>query len=407
MAFGRAARLAAPAAAVGFSRVAAMALTLGAVTLTFYTLSAADFTLFNLVMFFVALGSAVAAPLNRAFWAANSAERYAPALLSSAGVVVVVMGLGLAVSIPDASPVVRLAIVVAGIIYAVTRLVERYGYGRLLTLGEGGRSIAPIIFFAAADLTVAAVMWLAAYQSLLVRLVSPAALFLLVLSLSSYRSLLSKLRPSRAQLRESMRFLHVQFASTSGLKVIVFGVAATAAAAVDRFLAVHFPLPAASFAAAYLLAVSYAIALQTLMGFLFDLARIHVFHDGEWKPEARQYSLLCVGTVLGVAFLAAAAYPLLVALQLLPEAVGIVLWLGVLARSAALSLVYILNVDHFQNGRFVPMIMTKVVVLLGGITAFFLLRTGHPQWIAGTMLALTGCLVTAALAFRFSRRLNR
>ncbi len=407
MVLARAARLAAPAAAVGIARAAAMGLSLGAVTLTFYTLGPAAFTLFNLVMFYVALGGAVAAPLNRAFWAGNSAERYGPAWLSSAGVAVVIIGAGLALSPPAGSPVERAALVIAGIAYAAARGVERYGYGRLLTMGEGSRSATPIILFALSDAAVAAIMLLTANQSLFLRLIAPAIVFLLVLALTRRRSLLAELRPNTALLSKTSVFVREQLASPTGLKVIVFGTVVTLASASDRLLAAHLPIHPPAFGAAYLLAVSYGIALQTLSGFLFDLARIHVFHEGAWKPEARHYSLMCAGAVIGLNVLVLASYPLLLVLRLLPESVSFVLWAGILVRSASLSLVFILNVDHYQKGRFAPSIRANLLILLGGAAAFMLLNRGYTQIIAGAAMALSGGLVSVVLAWRLSRRIGQ
>lgn len=403
-ALARAVQLAGPAAAIGLSRAAAMALSLGAVTLTYYTLSPLHFTFFNLVMFFVAISSAVAAPLNRAFWSGDSAARYAPASLSSAAVSALVVGAGILLA-STAGVAVRLFVAAAAILYAVARIVERYGYGKLLTAGSGSRSIRPILYFAIADLAVAAALWIAAYDSLPARIAIPPLAFLILVAGSGCRSLLSELMPTRERTREAFRFARHQLASSTGLKVIALGAIATAAGAGDRLLAAHLHLESAQFAAAFLLAVSYGIALQTLTAFVFDISRMHVFHNGTWQPQARQFSLLCTGIVLGISVAALAAYPLLVAVRLLPDLVGPVLWAAILVRSASVTLVYILNVDHFQMGEFRPLLAADLLILIGGTCTFVLLHLGYSQPVAASVMIATGCLTSVLLGWLHYRRL--
>lgn len=401
----RAARRVQPAAAVGFGRGAAMALSLAALLLTFRVLSPADFALFNLVMFLLAVGSAVAAPVNREFWAGDTINRFGAATLATAAVTASILSIGLAASAVAGSVAPTIPLIAAAAGYAIARTIERFGYGRLLADGRSGGAVAPILYFAICDLLVALGMWLATFESLLARIVLPPVLFLLLLTWSGYRFLLSEILPTAERIRRSAAFTRTHLTSPTGVKVIGLGIVATSAAAGDRLLVAYFPLRPEAFGAAYLLAVSYAIALQTLTAFLFDMARVRVFQDGAWKPGARSFISLCVAALVCLNLIAVVAHPLLVRLYLLPPEIGIVLWAGLLARSVAASLSYLLNVDQFQQGRLAPIAAANIAILGGGTTAFLLLQGGASQQIVGSVLIVTCLGTTAVLSWRFSRRI--
>lgn len=396
-----------PAAAVGFWRAVAMALSLAALLLTFHVLSFADFAAFNLIIFMVALGSAVAAPLNRAFWADDTVKSFNVAVLATAAVGTTVLWLGLTVSALAGSVVLTIPVIAAAGGYGITRTIERFGYGRLLADGQSSGAVVPIVIFAVADLLVALGMWFAEYENLLARMVLPPVVFLLLLGWSSYRFLLSELAPTAEQIRRSTAFARTHLASPTGVKVIGLGILATSAAAGDRFLAAYFPLDSERFDAAYLLTVSYAIALQTLTAFLFDMARVRVFQDGAWKRGAGPFISLCVTALTCLALLVIAVHPLLIRLNLLPSEITIVLWAGLLARSEAVSLSYLLNVDRFQEGRLGPIAAANIAICVGGTSAFLLLGGGASQQLVGTILIATSLGTTAVLAWRFARRIPR
>ncbi|WP_310467834.1 hypothetical protein [Sphingomonas sp.] len=391
-----------PAVALGSVRVLAMGIALIAVTLSYYVLSPADFGLFNLVAFFLALGSAIVAPLNRAFWAADSIENYGPAAISSAAVTAIVIALGLLFT--GTNGVAYPALAGAGILYGVTKVVERYGYGRLLVAHHTKLAILPALLFAAADAGVVAAMWMASLDSLIVRLALPAVVFLLVLSLSGLRGLLAEMLRSLGKVGTHVSFVRRHLGSRMGLRVLALGGIAIFAGMGDRLLVVYFPLPTREVEAAYLLALSYAIAFQTLMSFLFDLSRTRVFRDGAWQPEARHFTLCTAALLAGLVAAGSAAYPLLTWSHVLPPVIGWPLWAGLLIRSAALMLVYMLNVDHFQRGDVLPLALPNLVVLAGGVASLALLHAGYPQLWPAIILAGTSTLVTIVLSHSFLRR---
>ncbi|MEO5973500.1 MAG: hypothetical protein ABIP91_09100 [Sphingomicrobium sp.] len=389
-------------AALGIVRVLAMGISLIAVTLSYYVLSAADFGLFNLVAFFLALGTAFASPLNRAFWAADSAENFAPATISSVAIIALILALGLLVTAP--AGVAYPAVAAAGVLYSVAKVVERYSYGRLLVTHDTSRALLPTVLFAACDAGVVATMWLVSSQSLVVRLALPAVVFLLLLSLTGLRAQLAEILRSLRNVGKHVAFVRRHLGSPMGLRVLALGGLATVAGMSDRLLVVYLPLPSREIEAAYLLALSYAIAFQTLMSFLFDLSRTRVYRDGKWQPEARHFTAFTAVLLIGLAGAAVVAYPLLTWSHLLPPAIGTLLWAGLLVRSAALMLVYAFNVDHFQNGDVAPLALPNLVILGGGVAALALLHAGYAQETAALILIGTGVFTSAVLALLFFRR---
>lgn len=384
-----------PAIALGFWRSSAMALSLGAVILTHRALTADAFALFNLLLFAIAAGSAAAAPINRAFWAADTKARFASATLGTAGIVAVAAMIGLAPF--------GLAAAVAGTAYAAARTIEKFGYGRLLAVGESSKAMMPVLLFAAVDLAVAAAMVALDGSSLAIRVAAPALAYTLILAVLA-RPLISELVPTRERLVAATRFARREMASSLGFRVIGLGLLATAASSGDRLLANLVAPGDAGFTADYLLALSYAIALQTLTAFLFDLVRVRVFSDGAWKASPRRTMALLVSGLCGLALLAVASRPLLVALGLFPSVVGLALWAGLVARSVAASLTFSLNVDHYQQGRMAPLAIANLVLVAGGTLAFLLLREGSGQHLSAIILLAVSATLIAVQGWLFGQR---
>src|SRR5690606_22676527 len=79
------------------ARLAAMGLSLIAVSATYRVLSARDFSLFNLAIFFIAISSALCQPINRVFWAGRSDENYPFSSIGSLFVTVAIVSVGVVV----------------------------------------------------------------------------------------------------------------------------------------------------------------------------------------------------------------------------------------------------------------------------------------------------------------------
>src|SRR5690606_32422338 len=137
----------------------------------------------------------------------------------------------------------------------------------------------------------------------------------------------------------------------------------------ERVIFYLLPPTSEEFAAAYLLALAYALGLQTFLSLLFDLARVRIYRDGSWQPNSRRHSLNIVISAVTVIACAAVSYPVLVLTGLLSPQLHWSLWLAMLVRGLALALSTILNVDHFQEGRMAPIICAASVVLAGTLAS--------------------------------------
>ncbi|MBA3668738.1 MAG: hypothetical protein H0W71_01520 [Sphingomonas sp.] len=381
-----------------------MTVTFAVLTLSYYVLTADDFALFNLLVFFFALGSALAAPLNRAFWAANSPENFGPASGATGAIVCVVVVGGLIFTGPSSS--IRLVLAAAGAIYGVAKVLERYAYGRMLVAGESAWAVLPAIIFVSVEAGVVAAMWIFKSKSLLLRIIVPALLFLTVAALTRLKPLLQDFWRALRDPRASLEFARSHLISHLGAQVIAIGGLATIAGMGERLLIKYLPLATPEASAAYLLVLSYAVAFQTLSSFLFDLSRARVFRDGSWQPQARRFSLISAGLLVAVIGAAGFAYPLLRFLHVIPDGITQLLWVALLMRSSCLTLILTLNVDKFQQGTLLSLAVSNVIVLVGAVVSFGLLHEGFSQLFASLTLIGACCITTAVNGVRFFQRIG-
>lgn len=395
--------------ALAVARVSTMAISLCAVTLTYHALNSRDFGLFNLLLLLMTVGSAISLPFNRAFWASNSG---ALLWLSSGAsvlmtIAIVVPGVAIAM-LMRAYPysVLMFGALSAGL-YATARVFERYAYGRLLISGHAAGSVQPILAFALIDVFAVSIMWVSGSTDLVLRLLVPATGFLAVaglLSLHPTRPAWIARVPPMAQL---LRFIRVHLASPVGVRVILSGTLLTMAGMVDRAIFYLFPPASEAFGAAYLLALAYAIAFQTLLSLLFDLARTHVYRNGAWETGARRFAKRIVAAAVALAAGMAASYPIIVYVGLLPLQVDWLLWTALLARALALSASNILNVDHFQEGRLKQVMMAGVAVFAGALGGLMVLYLGGSTTLTAFLMLAVSLLVIVVLSLQFFARVPR
>jgi hypothetical protein len=389
------------------TRMAAMAVSLLALTLTYRVLTPQDFSLFNVVLFLIALGSAVSQPLNRVFWASDSDLNYPLSGAASLfiGAMFVLVGVTISLLLRNYPLPFSMAAAAVSAAYAAARVVERYGYGRLLVAGWGRAAVLPILLFALSDLTAVAVMWAGDSDDFIARMIFPPVAFLLIVWAVDQRKLAPRLLAPAESLRALLRFMREHLFSAVGSKVLVMGTVMTLAGMADR-ATLNFLSPASpTFEASYLLALSYAIALQTLMSFMFDLARTHVYRDHNWQDGARRCSMYIVAITLGMTFAAALSYPVLITVGLLSPTVGWLVWLALLARVLALTLVTMLNVDRFQEGRVSAIVWSGLIVLAATLASQLIWTvSGSLNHAAIVLIAVNGGVI-AVVAHKFFARI--
>lgn len=398
-----------PAIGLGFFRLIAMTTTLGAVTLTYHVLSPANFAWFNLATFLIAIGSALASPINRSFWADQASANFGPATAATAAISVAAIVAGVATSIAIGRVPLALfgPFVCAASVYAVGKILERYGYGQFLIERRAALANLPIVVFALSELCAAGFIWALGADSVSLRLIFPGLLLLAVLLVSPLRPLLFQFLGAALRPRETLVFARKHIVSLLGLRVAGYSVLLTASGMLERLLVTLFGLSEDRIAVAYLLALSYAIAFQTLAALLFDLARTHVFHDNSWQPEARKFSKSAV-LALGVSTVAAiAVYPLLIWTGILPGLIEFTLWVGLLVRALAIVMVNQFNVDHFQRGRLSPLYLAHTLILTGVLVAFWLFRLDYTQALSGLVLVSVGMLTIGSMGFAYFRRVPK
>lgn len=398
-----------PAIGLGFFRLAAMTMTLGAVTLTYHVLSPANFALFNLATFLIAVGSALASPVNRAFWADQASANFAPATAATAAISVaaIVAGVATSIAIGRAPLAFFMPFVCAASVYAVGKILTGYGYGQFLIERRAALANLPIVVFALGELCAAGLIWALGADSVSLRLIFPGLLLLAVLLVSPLRPFLFQFLGAALRPRATLVFARKHIASLLGLRVAGYSILITASGMLERLLVTLFGLSEDRIAVAYLLALSYSVAFQTLAALIFDLARTHVFHDDSWQPEARKFSK-SAALALGASTIAAiAVFPLLTWIGILPGLIEFTLWAGLLVRALAILMVNQFNVDHFQRGRLGPLYLPHGLILTGVLVAFWLFRLDYPQALSGLVLVSVGMLTIGAMGLAYFRRMPR
>lgn len=383
-----------------------MVISLLAVTLTYHVLSAHDFALFNMAVFLMAIGSALSQPLNRIFWAGNSEavlplSSGASALLTTCVVIAGMVAASMVRGYPTA--VLLLGAFSAGL-YGLARVLERYAYGRLLVAGFASVSVLPILSFAMVDLAAVGGMWAWGSDNVVLRMLLPSIGFLALAMVVSRFSNLPAWITRVPRVSEQVSFIRENLFSVTGGRIIISGIVMAAAAMIDRAILYIFPLDSENFAAAYLLALAYTVAFQTFLYLLFDLARTHIYRDGNWQPGALHFGQIIVAVAVLATAIAAVAYPVVVALELLPSEVSWLLWTALLARSLALAVTMVLNVDHFQEGRVRNIVVAAGIVAVGAVTGLGTLYAGKSLVEAATLMLVFSVGVIIVVAAMFLKR---
>ncbi len=389
-------------------RILTAALGLLAVKLTHSTLTPAGFETFSLVLFALAVGASAAAPINRHFWAANSIPVFIDSVLWTWLTIVVVLFCFsfVAATSGGIAFVPAVAVVAIGATYAFARTLERFVYGQVLfDVGFRQALLIPLLF-AFVELIAVIVQWSFKSNSIYSRLLTPAVLFVFLFCLfKPSRFYLLKLISHGRQSLSNHLMIRNQLFSSQGVTTILYGVFTTIVIMSDRFVLGITNKGDEQFHADYLLVLSYAIAVQSLLNASLDLARKHVFQNKTWVSGAILFSRKTMLFYFGSAILLFLVFPVLQWTGAIPKSISFLLWSALITRSIAVMVIAFSCLDYVQSGKIAKAFPPLIAMIF--ITAVFLwlLVEKNDDALAAIFLINLAIAVSGVTYIRFNRRL--
>jgi hypothetical protein len=389
-------------------RGASAAAALLTLKLTYNILSPQDFACFSLVLFALALCSALSSPINRLFWADNSPAIFvqsirATGLIVSLGFVPFLIFFGLQTAHTLAGIVILYLCTAA---YGVTRIAERYIYGQLVF----DRGISPALLFSFLFVGSELIFILALYffgsSSLVLRLAGAALVVVaIIMAVPRYRNYGVSIFAKSPQDGAASTTIFGEIMSARGAKMLSFTVITTFAIMMDRMVLSYHPLHGMDYTADYLLVLSYAIAVQTFLNILIDLGRKHIYQNGQWITGARQFAgkalLSAPAAVIALLFL----FPILRLLEIIPASISLYIWAALLIRIACLFTINFVFIDSVQSGRITNAIWPMLILTVLNIGFLGMLLGGAEESAASIVFCMAAIFITAICTIGFYRRM--
>ncbi|MFD2427474.1 hypothetical protein ACFSUK_03260 [Sphingobium scionense] len=376
-------------------------MSLGAVLLSYHVLPATEFTELNLILFCVAAGSSLAAPINRNFWLEDPERAFAPASASSMVLTWGAVLIGYAVPhILGYRDIGSITASFAAILYVFSKSSERFLYSLTLSRSNINQALFIMLVFSFSEILSLAFMYVMTLESVGYRLALPALIFICFIGFTRFRTSIRQTLITLRTPRNVLADIYTLTVRAPGPSVLLLTAAMTAAGMIDRLFVAYGNIFDARLGADYLLALSYAIALQTVLNILFDIARRHIFFQDQWQPRAKAYSTAILGMLLGTCLVAIAFYPLFTAFKIIPSTIAWITWAAMALRSTALLAGYICFVDMFQKGNTMPALTVAISILASVILFFVFLGTGVSLVVSSSVMAAALLVVLLTLCIR-------
>lgn len=358
-------------------RFVQMLLTLVALKLTHQVLSAADFVVFNAVLFALAIASGAFAPSLRAVWRVSSR-----AVAVKAGAVNVLIGTAIAVLFllsnrtlfESHTFAVGLLVTTAAGVYCAAKATERMVFAYGFMHHRFGLAYGVSFLFIAGELV--ATLAPGIRESLIARLLGPATAFWLCCIVYAHlQRSPTEQEAKRPGLAAIAAFVKTEYATVTGMLTVVYSVLFAIFGMLER-LYPTFLSPAQKSGGAipfsdYLLVLAYGVAFQSLLSIAVDWARPSIIFNGHIRRGASKHAALTVASVLAAS--AAGCVLGFVVFQytrMLPRGTSFLLWSLILGRATAGVLLYLTQVDLVVQGHLVraslpwfAIIVTQMVLM--------------------------------------------
>lgn len=352
------------------TRASAAAFALFSIKLTYDLLSARDFALLNYILFILAISTALASPMNRLFWAKNSHDNFVVAVYSSCTVFAIMTailltayGFANALELP-----LFILIGCFSVVYGMYKITERYIYGQIIFDRSLNVALSIPALFALLELSFVAIQYYLAWSSLSARLLGPAVFSVAaVLIVPAFRPYFLSLVGNLRGFTNSISIMIEHILSATGGKMLFFTIATTIAIMIDRLILGYFPIKNYAVSADYLLALSYAIAIQTFLNLLIDLGRKRIYQNMAWVEGAKSFASRVFMLVIPLAISLILVFPVLKFFSIIPASVSIYVWSVLILRAITSFTIIFAFTDSIQSGRisnaFLPVLVLVAISL--------------------------------------------
>lgn len=390
-----------------FTRLLTASFALISLKLTYEVLSPEDFSLLNYLLFIIAVSIALSSPINRIFWAENSYDKFIDSIYCVSAITVIVSAILIIIygMINDTHWHAIASIWFLSCLYSVYKIVERYIYGQTFFDRSLTQALMIPAFFAFTELAFVTYQYLSEWSSLHARLSGPVALagFILIFS-STLRKHLTSLMVNLRYFGKSMSLITTHVFSSSGGKMLIFSVATTAAVMIDRLIIGYLPVKDASRSADYLLALSYAIAIQTLLNLIVDLSRKHMYQNKAWMPGAKRFADTVFKALLPAILALILVFPVLQYIKIIPPSVTIYVWSVLILRTIGNFVITFCYTDSIQSGRISDSFLPVFMMIIIGIIFICSILMGLNEIVSAAICGALILLLSLIVTVKFYRR---
>lgn len=391
------------------TRAATAGCALLSIKLTYDFLSARDFALLNYIFFILAMSTALSSPINRLFWAENSHDNFVVAVYTTCTISALLTIILL--SIYGFASVLQLQVFILigcfAIIYAVYKTTERYIYGQIIFDRNLNVALSIPALFAFLDLLFVTFQYYNNWASLPARLIGPALLSTSVaLLIPSSRTYFLILVREVRHFTNSFSIMIEQIFSAKGGKMLFFTIATTMAIMVDRLVLGYIPIKNSEVSADYLLALSYAIAIQTFLNVLIDVGRKRIYQNMAWVEGATSFASGVFMLAIPLTLSLVVVFPALKYFNIIPASVSIYVWAVLILRSITSFIINFSYTDSIQSGRISDSFTAVLALLIISLVFLGLLILDiddqYASIICGVLLIILSLIVTAGFFRRMS-----
>ena len=387
-------------------RLFSAAMSLIALKLTYNVLDSADFGFFNFILFVLAISTAVASPINRLFWAENSEESFVGAVVFTTAIAFLAFFVIFFYTFINNNSIYGSIYMLPAIFaYIFCKISERYIYGQVIFDQNILKAIPITIIMVCCEVLVTYFQYYFDSSSMYIRILLPSLLSMIVLlSISVYRNYLLTIFKGLFSTYAIFLYSKNAIICSVGIKIILLTVLSTFAVMLDRLILVMSPSTQQSNAADYLLALSYAIAIQSLFNVILDVGRKKVFQKMNWVPGARKF--VCNG--LSVIVISTAGliilYPLLGYISVLPGSISLLVWITLLVRGSINSIINLSYLDSVQKGKIIDVILPTFLMIFVNLVFIYSTFFGQQHILLNFAVLLAMLVIGAYSVLQFYRR---
>ncbi|MEW4468819.1 hypothetical protein AB1K62_13410 [Parasphingorhabdus sp. JC815] len=389
------------------TRAAAAAFALLSIKLTYDFLSAPDFALLNYILFILAMSTALSSPIHRVFWAENSRDIFIVAVYStctvSAFLTITLLSVYGMTNGLDFS--IFILIGCFSLIFASFKIAERYMYGQVIFDRSLNVALAIPAAFALLELLFVTFQYFTNWPSLSARLIGPSLISVTVaLIVPTSRAYLLTLLGGMHRFADSLSFMIKQIFSAKGGKMLFFTIAMTLSIMIDRLILGYVPIKNPAASADYLLALSYAIAIQTFLNIMLDLGRKKIYQNMAWVDGAKAYASRVFMLAIPLALSLVIIFPALKYFTIVPASVSIYVWAVLILRSIAGFTINFAFIDSVQSGRISDAFAPILALVFISIAFLSMLIVGVDDRTASIICGLSLVTLSFIVTVSFYRR---